>query len=242
MNAHARYMEQSIWTRELRGYLFERAGLPRARRVLEVGCGTGAILSQTPESHAARFGLDVDRAALGEAKLHAENAALTRGDALQLPYANQSFDIAYCHYLLLWVQNPRQALQEMARVSRCVIAFAEPDYSQRVDAPAALAPLGAWQTESLRRQGANPAFGGQLAQTFFEAGIKIEEAGEIRPKNEARRLDGLEKEWAAMESDLRGIFADGEIRQMKDLDAQARQKFERVLYVPTFFAWGWSEV
>jgi len=242
MNAHARYLQQSHWTRDLRAYIFERAGLKRARRILEVGCGTGAILSQIPRSPAARFGLDVERAALGEAKLHANNAALLRGNALQLPYPNQSFDIVYCHYLLLWVQHPLRALQEMARISRCVIAFAEPDYSQRIDAPAALAPLGAWQTESLRRRGANPSFGGQLAQTFFEAGIKIEEAGEIRPQDAARRLDGQEDEWAAMESDLQGIIPSKEILKMKELDAQARLNHERVLYVPTFFAWGWSEV
>ena len=44
MNWHTRYLQQAAWTRDLRTYLFEQAGLVNARRVLEVGCGTGAIL------------------------------------------------------------------------------------------------------------------------------------------------------------------------------------------------------
>ena len=42
MDWHKRYTQQATWTRDLRSYLFEKAGLANARRVLEVGCGTGA--------------------------------------------------------------------------------------------------------------------------------------------------------------------------------------------------------
>ena len=83
MNWHARYIQQSAWTRDLRAYLFEKAGLTRARRVLEVGCGTGAILSMLKTS-AALHGLDLDPAALTQCRIHAPAASLTRGDALHL--------------------------------------------------------------------------------------------------------------------------------------------------------------
>ena len=99
MNWHHRYLQQAAWTSDLRGYLFDKTGLSQARRVLEVGCGTGAILStlQTSASSSRTMslhGLDLDAAALNEAHLHAPNALLTRGDAHSLPYSNQSFDIS----------------------------------------------------------------------------------------------------------------------------------------------------
>jgi hypothetical protein len=44
MDWHSRYLQQAGWTSKLRGYLFQRAGVDKASRVLEVGCGTGAVL------------------------------------------------------------------------------------------------------------------------------------------------------------------------------------------------------
>ena len=240
MNWHARYLQQAVWTRDLRAYLFDKAGLVRANRVLEVGCGTGAILSQLPEGPAARFGLDLDAAALAECRINAPGVFLSRADGQHLPYPDQSFDIAYCHFVLLWAKNPLQVLKEMARVSRHVIAFAEPDYSQRVDEPDVLKLLGTLQMESLRKQGANPSFGGMLAETFFRAGIQIEEAGQIQNEDSTRLSDGWENEWAVIESDLRRVAVDGGIQMMKLLDWEALKYEKKGMRIPTFFAWGRS--
>ncbi len=237
MNWRTRYLQQSAWTRDLRNYLFEQAGCARANRILEVGCGTGAILSELPMP-AARHGLDLDAAALTECKIHAPGVSLTRADGHQLPYPDKSFDIAYCHYLLLWVKDPLQVVREMARVSRHVIALAEPDYSQRIDEPAELKSLGELQTESLRRQGANPFFGGMLAETFHRAGIKIVETGPIRGQDVMRSIGDWENEWDVIQTDLRGIASGEEIQKMKMLDETARRNGKRVLHIPTFFAWG----
>jgi ubiquinone/menaquinone biosynthesis C-methylase UbiE len=237
MNWHSRYLQQAAWTRDLRAYLFEQAGLANARRVLEVGCGTGAILHDltTP---ASLYGLDLEPASLAECRINAPAVSLTRGDGLFLPYPDKSFDIAYCHFLLLWVKDPLQVVREMARVSHCVLALAEPDYSQRVDEPPTLASLGKWQTESLRRQGANPNFGARLAETFYQAGIKLVETGPIQGQEVMRTSKDWENEWAVIEADLAGIAPSGEIQKMKMLDETARRRGERTLHVPTFFAWG----
>src|SRR5688572_22465325 len=122
---HARYLQQAKWTRDLRAYIFKKAELRDASKVLEAGCGTGAILSELP-AQLSLHGLDLDRAALAECRSHAPAASLTRGDALRLPYSDKIFDIIYCHFLLLWVRDPLQALLEMKRVSRpgaYIIAF-----------------------------------------------------------------------------------------------------------------------
>ena len=237
---HERYSQQARWTRDLRRYLFDKAGLSRAERVLEVGCGTGALLADL-DSPASLHGLDLAPATLAEARIHAPRVTLVNGDALSLPFGDYSFDITYCHFLLLWVKDPLQAVREMARVTRPqghVLALAEPDYSARLDQPESLAPLGRWQAEALRRQGADPSFGARLAETFARAGIEVEETGTIQ--RSAREADAEEqaREWAVIEADLADSVAAEEIQRMKLLDAQAWAHGERVLYVPTYFVWG----
>jgi SAM-dependent methyltransferase len=237
---HERFLQQAAWTRDLRAYAFERAGLKEARRLLEVGCGTGAILAelQTP---AALHGLDLDPARLAEARLHAPEAALACGDALQLPYAKESFDLTCCHFLLLWVGDPLQALLEMKRVTRrggFILALAEPDYTRRVDEPQALAPLGRWQTEALRRQGADPGLGGRLAELFRQAGIPVLETGTLHGSGQPPTPEQRELEWAVLESDLGGRVPAEEIQRLKLLDEQAWRDGKRVLQVPTHFTYG----
>ena len=248
MNGHERYTQQARWTRDLRAYLFDKAGLRRAQRVLEVGCGTGAILASmtTP---ASVHGLDLARGALAEARIHAPGATLANADALSLPYPDFTFDITFCHFLLLWVRDPSQAVREMARVTRpggSVLALAEPDYSARVDKPESLAPLGKWQADALRRQGADVSFGARLADTFARAGIELVETGTIQRRvlsevegseNEASRGE-RENEWAVIESDLAASVPGEAIQKMKALDEEAWARGERTLFVPTYFAWG----
>ena len=240
MNWHARYTQQANWTRKLRTYLFKRTEMGKAGRVLEVGCGTGAVLIgvQTPSLH----GLDIQFASLTKARVHAPAARLTCGDGLSLPYADHSFDITFCHYFLLWVADPLRALLEMKRITLeggHVLALAEPDYGARVDEPAALAMLGSWQAESLKRQGANPSLGGRLGELFYRARIELVETGAIEPReNEALSSAEWELEWAVLENDLKGIVPADQVWRLKTLDAQARERGERLLHVPTYFAWG----
>ncbi len=259
MDWHSRFLQQAAWTRDLRVYLFKRAGLTRARRVLEVGCGTGAILadlasSQDRDNHAtpaAIHGLDLESIRLADAHRHIPAADLVCGNALGLPYPSRIFDITFCHFLLLWVRDPLLALLEMKRVTcpgGAILALAEPDYDSRVDKPAALAPLGRWQAESLRRQGADTGLGGRLAALFLQAGIQPIETGTLRgspgsgtghaggerfPAPEDQKL-----EWAVLEADLAGMLPPQEIRRLKLLDQQAWARGERELHVPTHFAWG----
>jgi SAM-dependent methyltransferase len=237
---HSRYTQQAAWTRDLRAYIFDQAGLASASRLLEVGCGTGAILSELVTS-TALYGVDLDPAALADCRIHAPAASLIQGDTLSLPYLNEAFDIVYCHFLLLWVHNPIQALREMKRVTRVggyVIAFAEPDYSDRIDKPEELIQLGRWQTESLKRQGADPGFGSRLAESFFRAGIQIRETGTIQGVRQEPTPGEWENEWTVIESDLAGMVPEEEIQKLKLIDERARKRGDRILHVPTYFAWG----
>ena len=240
MDWHRRYLQQARWTRDLRAYLFRKADLNDKSRLLEVGCGTGAILSDLP-NYISLHGLDIDSAALAQCRINAPTASLIQGDALQLPYSNEIFDIVYCHFLLLWVKEPLQALLEMKRVAKSgghIMAFAEPDYTARIDEPRELIPLGRWQSESLKRHGAAPGVGARLADLFSMAGIEIVETGTIQNAGNDLSAEEWEIEWAVLESDLAGSVPSDDIQKMKRLDQQAWRRGKRKLHVPTYFAWG----
>jgi SAM-dependent methyltransferase len=215
--------------------------LKKTARALEVGCGTGAIWTGAPFP-ARLYGVDLDLDRLREASVYAPEAILACADARHLPYAAGSFEATFCHFLLLWVPRPVEALREMARITRAggyVIAFAEPNYKERVDRPAALAPLGGWQAESLLRQGADPDIGGRLPALFARAGISVIETGSLS-KDPKRSLtpDEWQQEWAVLEADLGDSVPEKELGRLKRLDKQAWEQGTRLLSVPTYFAWG----
>jgi SAM-dependent methyltransferase len=241
MDWHRRFVQQATWTKDLRAYLFNRSGMADARRVVEVGCGTGAILSDL-DTPAAIHGLDLQPAALLEARRNAPRSHLTCGDALSLPYPSGVFDITFCHFLLLWVRDPLRALCEMKRITRpggSLLALAEPDYTRRVDRPEELAELGRRQNESLQRQGADPGLGGRLADLFTQAGIPLIEAGRLRFDSEHAPVPGeREMEWQVLEADLAGSVPPHDLQRLKLIDERAWENGERVLYVPTYWAFG----
>ena len=128
---HTRFVQQAQWTQSLRRYIYERVRLASARRILEVGCGTGAILMElTMQSHGDIFGLDISRDHLALAASNLPGIPLIYGDAHHLPFSKREFDIALCHFLLLWTSDPVRVISEMSRVTQlggAVIALAEPD-------------------------------------------------------------------------------------------------------------------
>ena len=243
MEWHTRYVEQAGWTRQVRAHLFRACGLSQARRVLEVGCGTGAVLADTPLPGTCRaIGVDVSRGALSMAMRNAPQAVYTQGDALSLPFAARAFDLTFCHFLLLWLPDPVRALQEMRRVTRpggWVLALAEPDYGGRIDYPPALAEAAAWQTRSLRAQGADTLAGRKLAAWFRRAGLRLEGWGILGAQQTAQKEES--SEWQVFREDMRRLpQGPGESRVLswERIAARARQDGERVLFVPVFYAWG----
>jgi ubiquinone/menaquinone biosynthesis C-methylase UbiE len=240
---HARYSQQARWTANVRNYLFEHIRIETAQRVLEVGCGTGALLTEFPSFFQSQhFGLDLNASNSYQARRNAPTAAITCGDGHQLPYKDGIFDVVFCHFLLLWVHSPVDVLKEMKRVARqggAVLALAEPDYAGRIDYPPKLEPLGHWQVDSLKKQGADPQAGRKLKRWFSSAGITPIESGIIAGGwSGAPAPDERSLEWAVIESDLAGQVPDQDILKIKKQDDAAWDAGERVLFVPTFYAWG----
>lgn len=240
---HARFSQQARWTQDLRDYLYQQMEIEKARRVLEVGCGTGAILADLSASAPLRVGLDINSEYLSLAMRSSPQANLTQGNAYALPYRDDCFDLTFCHFLLLWVEDPIQILREMIRVTRsggAVLAMAEPDYGGRIDHPEELSILGQWQLDSLRQQGADPLMGRKLAGLFSGVGLKVVETGALGGQwSGTPDWEAWESEWAVLESDLKDKPSFSEkLGFLKSLDRSAYERGERVLFVPTFYAWG----
>ena len=170
INWHQRFLQQALWTKPLRDYLFRQTGLANLGKVLEVGCGTGALLGEIERRFSGTIsGLDLDYGFLRQASANTLRSKLIQGNALHLPFPPGCFELVYCHFLLLWVADPLQVIREMKRVicpGGYVLALAEPDYGGRIDYPFALELSGKWQIQALQHQGADP-FGGKEARRII---------------------------------------------------------------------------
>jgi SAM-dependent methyltransferase len=238
-----RYQQQAGWTRQTRLYLANQLDFAHARRILDVGCGTGALFPDLLAGTAARLhGLDIDLESLRLARKHHPQPSLTCGDALRLPYPAGSFTITLCHFLLLWLPNPASALNEMVRVTHTggyVCILAEPDYGGRIDYPPALEKVGILQAEALRDQGADPLIGRKLPALLSQSGLQDVQVALIGGHwSQPPHPDDLALEWAVLEEDLHGRLSNAALERYRQQDTAAWQRCERLLYIPTFYAWG----
>ena len=85
-------------------------------RVLEAGCGTGLLLDQVARFASAAFGIDLSPGMLQKA--HERGLSVANASITSLPFAADSFDVAYSFKVLPHVEAIRDALAEMARVVR----------------------------------------------------------------------------------------------------------------------------
>ena len=99
--------------------------LQGARRLLDLGCGSGSMarLMAAASPGAQVSGVDVRPEYLEFARALAvedglDNVAYVEGDAFELPFEDSTFDLVWHKYLLQWVHDPKAALAEMKRVTR----------------------------------------------------------------------------------------------------------------------------
>jgi SAM-dependent methyltransferase len=90
-----------------------------AQVILELGSGLGLLAEQIaalyPQSEV--WGIEYAQAQLASIKdLHRPNLRFIQGDAHRLPFADKSFDLVYCRYVLEHVAAPLRVLREAHRV------------------------------------------------------------------------------------------------------------------------------
>ena len=91
-------------------------------RLLEIGCGVGAVLAVLGQEYPGveLTGVDIEPRQLDFARGHLErsgvNATLIEGDARALPFADAFFDHVWTMWLLEHLRDPPAALREAHRV------------------------------------------------------------------------------------------------------------------------------
>src|SRR5262249_106346 len=105
-----------------RRVLVEQAGLRPGDRVLEIGCGTGALLMLISRAQPALelTGLDPDAKALQRARRKARTAPtamrLDRGFSDALPYPDASFDRVFSCFMLHHLEGADEKVRTLREV------------------------------------------------------------------------------------------------------------------------------
>ncbi|HYC45065.1 MAG TPA: class I SAM-dependent methyltransferase [Burkholderiales bacterium] len=117
--AYERFMGR--WSRAVAAHFLRWIEPPRGARWLDVGCGTGVLTEAVLDLCEPAFvigidpsGAQIEQAARGPA---GSRAKFQQADAMSLPFAEGSFDIAASALVINFVPDPLAALREMRRVT-----------------------------------------------------------------------------------------------------------------------------
>lgn len=110
------------------GYAHE---LARGKRVLEVACGAGSALNYLEREAALVVGLDYSGGVLSHARQDTY-VPLVQGDAQQLPFAAEQFEVIFCFEAIYYLAEYRRFLAECQRLlaadGRVLICQSNPDW------------------------------------------------------------------------------------------------------------------
>ena len=86
--------------------------------LLDIGCGSGYFSRRFANKGLAVIGIDPDNTMLAYAQSLNRDICYIQGNALSMPFADNSVDYCAAVTSLCFVENPKQGIHEMLRVSR----------------------------------------------------------------------------------------------------------------------------
>ena len=110
---------QGSHARALYPHLLEELSRTEGTRLLDLGCGTGALTAQVLEQDHRRqvTGLDLSERMLARARARLGGRVnLVQGDSEHLPFLDGSFDVVYCCDSFHHYPDPAAVLAEVGRV------------------------------------------------------------------------------------------------------------------------------
>jgi SAM-dependent methyltransferase len=116
--AYGRFMGR--YSEPLAGRFAALAGVTPGQRVLDVGCGTGALTSELvgrlgPEAVSA---VDPSEAFVAAARAGFPGVDVRRAWAERLPFPDDDFDVTLAQLVVHFMEDPVAGLRDMARVTR----------------------------------------------------------------------------------------------------------------------------
>lgn len=115
-------MARTTWLGGIHDTLKEKTGSWRDKNVLDVGCGTGRLLLRGADEADKLTGIDLSsemiKASTQNFFFHnrSKKGEFLIGDACDLPFGDESFDVALSTCVLFLLPEPEVGIKEMIRV------------------------------------------------------------------------------------------------------------------------------
>lgn len=222
-------LQMGRWSRLLAGRFLDFAGPVDAGRVLDAGCGTGALSAELVRRSEKMqiVGIDISPAYVAHAAASTKNprATFETGDLTAISFADNSFDQVYSQLVLHFVPNSDLAVSELVRVTKPGGRLAAAVWDARggltfnrffLDTAAMIDPSA---DELRKRTFTRPLTQpGELARAWEEAGLEDLRAGDITFRTDFAFFDNY---WAPFDGD------DGPIpAYLRSVTSDIRQKIK----------------
>jgi SAM-dependent methyltransferase len=152
------------------------------QRVLDVGCGPGALTAELVGRHAQVAAVDPSSSFVEAARGRFPGVDVRQAHAERLPFADGEFDAALAQLVVHFMQDPVAGIAEMARVTRpggTVAACVWDIGGGRSPLSPFWASVRALQPGEPGERGLPGVEEGQLAKLFEEAGLADVESSEV---------------------------------------------------------------
>jgi SAM-dependent methyltransferase len=118
VDAYDRFMGR--FSEPLARLFVEWAGVRPGQRVLDVGCGPGALTARLVEllGTDAVAAVDPSDSFVAAARARFPGLAISRGVAEELPHSDDTFDVTLAQLVVHFMTDPVAGLREMGRVTR----------------------------------------------------------------------------------------------------------------------------